>query len=285
MAQRYNRPPHSEGPFDAERVADSSPPDAAELRAFGRQMRERALQRTVLFLAALALAAALVWATRHEPEIAQALGASPETVDTALLIGALGAVLLWGYTLFRVLEPILHDWLGARADLEPVDREAPEVNRVLVCAALISQDATGYIRAVREESDRDLRAGDLRALRQFLRQVKTPAEADALQGPPSHPEDDRARGFTVWSEHGYRFFLDPLDTLEYIEFLDGPLAGVAIYFGRPGEGRFPYTITDCPEHVWSLYDSLAELEDDIDAELEEVLQIFGGWGQPPVLYY
>ncbi len=177
MAQRFNRPPHPEAPFHADRVADSAPPTRDELGAFSWRMRERAQRRSLAFAVAMTVAGTLVLATRHESGVAAFLNARIESIDLALYALAVVAVVIWGYTLFRLLDPIFSDWLGARADLEVIAEEAPEVKRVLVSTALINQAATGYMRALREDVDRELRAGDLRAMRQYLRQIKNPNTA------------------------------------------------------------------------------------------------------------
>lgn len=283
MAKRYDRPPHPEGPFNADRVADSDPPEQEELGAFQERMRVRARERTLLFLGALGVAALLVLATRHEPQIAGFMNASEEAVGVALLGLTIGAIVLWGYTLHQLMDPIFGDVLGARSDLEVIDPDVPDYRRLLIVSALIHQAATGYFRALRETCDREVRLGDLRALRQYLRQLKNPNLAGAA-APPSTPQDDWERGYVVWSEHSYRFFLDELDTLDYIEFLDGDLQGVSLYFGRPGEGSFPYKIISCPEAVMETFEDRSDLEERIDEELEEVLEVFGGWGQDLVLY-
>jgi len=279
MAERYDRPPHPEGPFNADRVADSAPPGPEELDQFEEQMRSRAWQRGLLFLAALALAASLTWATRHEPAIAAYLGASLETVATLLLLLAVIAIVVWGFALYHLLGPVFGDWVTARSDLQRVDQNAPDVKRVLLVCALINQAATGYLRTLNESGERSLRLGDLRAIRQYLRQVKNPNIIGVASGPPKRPEDDLERGYVVWSEHSYRFFLDEGDTLDYIEFLDGDLEGVAIFFGRPGDGYFPYRVTDCPEAIRRYHGSQRNLQRRIDEELEEVIKVFGGWGR------
>ncbi|GEM_PF-3057066 len=284
MRQRYNRPPHPEGPFDANRVADSEPPDTDELGAFQTHMRRRARERGQLFLAALGTAVVLVLANGNEPQVAAFLNASEKAIGVGLLALAIAAVALWGYTLYQLMDPLFGDFLGAHGDLEVIDPDTPEHRRVILVAALINQSATGYIRALDESCDREVRLGDLRSLRQYLRQVKHPTIGGAATGPPRTPEDDWARGYLVWSEHSYRFFLDELDTLDYIEFIDGDLRGVAIYLGRPGEGHFPYTIVDCPDTVWETLGDRRELLARIDEELEEIVEIFGGWGQDLVVY-
>ncbi len=284
MRQRYNRPPHPEGPFSADRVADSEPPGIEEMSAFQAHMRRRARERTRLFLAALGTAAALVLASGNEAQVAAFMNASEEAIGVGILALAITAVALWGYTLYQLMDPLFGDSLGAHGDLEVIDPDAPEHRRVILVAALINQAATGYIRALDESCDREVRLGDLRALRQYLRQIKHPTIGGAAAGPPQTPEDDWSRGYLVWSEHSYRFFLDELDTLDYIEFIDGELEGVSIYLGRPGEGHFPYTITTCPDTAWQALGSRHRLQARIDEELEEVVEIFGGWGQELVVY-
>ncbi|MFP4146514.1 MAG: hypothetical protein ACLFSI_02235 [Halorhodospira sp.] len=283
MVKRYDRHPHPEGPFNADRVADSDPPDAEALRAFQTHMRMRAQERGMLFVAALAVAAVLVLATRNEPQLAAFMNASEEALGVGLLGLAIGAVVLWGYTLYQLMDPLFTDLLGAHGDLQVIDPSTPEYRRVLVVAALSHQEATGYVRALLEGCDRGVRIGDLRALRQYLRQIRNPALGGPPPGPPTTPEDDWARGYIVWSERSYRFFLDEIDMLDYIEFLDGDLAGVAIYFGRPGEAQFPYQVTNCPDEVWRDLGGRRGVEARIDEELEEVLEIFGGWGQELVV--